>query len=116
MLEDVYKQIDCLKIQIGCVFRFERLKNGMSQFDLSLKFESNPTLIGRMERGEVIGGWDKVYLLANLLNIDLKEIFILKSRTDLLKIIKESRQLEKKLTSEKKKYYDQLEKRIKVLF
>lgn len=116
MLEEVYKQINCLRIQIGCVFRLERLKNGLSQLDLSLKFESNPTLIGRIERGEVIGGWDKIFLLANILNIDVEEIFILKSRSEILKVIKESRQLENKLTSEKRKYYDELEKKVKRMF
>lgn len=108
VLENLQNEIEYLKIQIGCVLRLQRLKKGMFQLELSLKFESNPTLIGRIERGEVISGWDKIFMLIRFFDIQ-EDIFTLKSKSELIRLVKESRKLENKLTSEKLKYYQELE-------
>lgn len=116
VIEEIKKEIKQLEIQIGCVLRYERLKKGFSQLELALKFDSNPTLIGRIERAESLSGWDKIYFLVRLLQVDPKDIYNLKSKKELLKIVSESQKLEDKLTTEKSAYYEALEKKIRTLF
>lgn len=109
-------KLEKLKLQIGCMIRLGRLKKGYSQFELSLLFDSNSTLIGRSERGETIAGWDKIFILTNLLDIKIDEIFTVKTKKSILKIVEESRKLDDKLTTGKSKYYDNLIEKIKEVF
>lgn len=99
MRSNYLKEIEHLEIQIGCIIRLGRLKKGLSQLELSLMFGSNSTLIGRIERAESISGWDKIYILSKKLEIEINDLFSLKSKNELLKIISESRELEKKLVT-----------------
>lgn len=116
MENEISKEIERLQIQIGCIIRLGRLKKGLSQLDLALKFGSNSTLIGRIERGETISGWDKIYILIKALEIKINDLFILKSKDELLNIVADSKKLEQKLTKEKAKYYLSLQESIKELF
>lgn len=109
-------KLEKLKLQIGCMIRLGRLKKGYSQFELSLLFDSNSTLVGRIERGETVAGWDKIFILTNLLDIKIDEIFTITSKNNLLNIVKEARKLDGKLTAEKSKYYDNLTENVKEIF
>ena len=116
MENEVNKDIRKLQIQIGCIVRLNRLRQGLSQLDLSLKFGSNSTLIGRIERAASISGWDKIYILSKLLGIPFEDLYYIKPKRDLLKIVSEARDLEEKLTTEKAQYYDGLVSEIEGLF
>lgn len=109
-------KVERLKLQIGCMIRLGRLKKGYSQFELSLLFDSNSTLIGRIERGETVAGWDKIFILTNLLDIKIDEIFTITSKKNILNIVEEAHKLDDKLTTEKSKYYDNLVEKIKEVF
>lgn len=109
-------EIERLRLQIGCMIKLARLKKGYSQFDLSLLFNSNTTMIGRIERGETIAGWDKIYILSNLLDLKIDKIFTITSKNNIIKIVTETRELEDKLTTEKSIYYDNLMNKIEEVF
>jgi transcriptional regulator with XRE-family HTH domain len=102
------KELHLLNIQLGCVLRLARLRKGLSQHNLSLMLNSNPTMVGRVERFENVSGWDKIYTISQLLDVDFCDLFILKSKDDLLSIVDESINLEDKLTKEKRNYYSLL--------
>lgn len=105
-----------IQIQIGCIIRLNRLEQGLSQFDLSEKFDSNNTLIGRIERAAGFSGWDKIYKLAQILHIPFEDLFYLKNKKELLEIVSSARNFEKKLTTKKAEYYDNLRREIEKLF
>ncbi|RAV30420.1 XRE family transcriptional regulator [Sinomicrobium soli] len=102
-------ELDLLNVQIGCVLKLARLKEDLSQFVLAERLDSNPTMIGRVERYEHASPWDKIYLISQELNIEFCDLFVLKSKEELLSIVKDSFNLEKKLTKEKERYYKSLE-------
>lgn len=101
-------ELELLNIQIGCMLRFARLKRGLSQLDLSLLLGTNPTMIGRIERFENVSGWDKLLSISQQLNVDFCNLFVLKSKEELLLVVEKSFKLEDKLTEEKREYYDYL--------
>ena len=107
--EDIIK---LLNIQIGCILRYARLKKGISQHSLSLMLNTNPTMIGRIERFENHTTWDKLYLMSKCLDVDFCDLFNLRSKEDLLQIVKDSYELEDKLTQEKTEYYNFLKTNI----
>lgn len=112
MEEYCEREIHVINIQVGCILRLNRLKNGLSQHDLALLLGTNPTMIGRVERSESISGWDKIYMISRQLNVDFCSLFILKSRQDLLSIVEDSLQYEVKLSQEKKDFYSILKETI----
>jgi transcriptional regulator with XRE-family HTH domain len=105
-------ELELLNIQIGCMLRLARLKKGLSQHDLAVKLEYNPTMIGRVERFENVSSWDKIFSISQQLNIDFYNLFILQNKDQLLSIVEESFKFEAKLTQEKKDYYNFLQKTI----
>lgn len=106
------KEIKLLNIQIGCVLRYARLEKGLSQHELALLMDTNPTMIGRIERSENVSSWDKIFSLSQQLDIKFCKLFTLKEKDQLLLLIEKSYELEEKLTGEKKNYYNHLKKRI----
>ena len=113
MLEINKLRLQLINIQIGCVFRYARLKRGISQDDLGLLIGYSSTMIGRVERFENFSGWDKIYTISEELNENFDKLFILKSESELLNIVSESFKLEDRLNQEKIDYYDFLKKTIK---
>ncbi len=109
-----YKKIELeiLNIQIGCVLRYARLFSKLSQQDLGSSLGYTSVMIGRVERFENISGWDKIYYIAEKLEVNFHELFILKTKDELLKIIEESLKLEVKLNQEKRDYYEFLKKTV----
>jgi len=105
-------ELELLNIQIGCMLRLARLKKGLSQHSLSLMLGSNPTMVGRVERSENVSGWDKVLSISQQLDIDFCNLFVLKSKNELLAIVEESFKLEGKLTQEKHDFYNYLKSTI----
>lgn len=105
-------ELELLNMQIGCMLRLGRLKKGMSQLDLALLLGSNPTMIGRIERFENVSGWDKILSISQQLSIDFCNLFVLKTKEELLLVVEESFKLEDKLTQEKRDYYDFLKSQI----
>ena len=67
-------------------------------------------MIGRVERGESVSGWDKIYTISKSLNVNFNSLFILKDKDTLISIVEESFKLEVKLTQEKVDYYNFLKK------
>lgn len=108
-------EIRLLAIQIGCMIRLGRLKKKYSQLDFSNIIDSNPTLIGRIERASHVAGWDKILLIAQQLDLDLNNLFTLKKKDEIISIIKESYKLEEKLNKNKEEYYSSLIEQIKLL-
>tara|TARA_R110002033_G_scaffold129350_1_gene170142 strand:+ start:496 stop:867 length:372 start_codon:yes stop_codon:yes gene_type:complete len=106
------KELHLLNIQLGCILRLARLKKGLSQHSLSLMLNSNPTMVGRVERFENVSGWDKIYTISQILDVEFCALFVLKSKSDLLSIVDESVNLEDKLTKEKRGYYSFLKRTI----
>lgn len=106
------KGLHLLNIQLGCILRLARLKKGLSQHSLSLMLNSNPTMVGRVERFENVSGWDKIYTISQILDVEFCALFVLKSKSDLLSIVDESVNLEDKLTKEKRGYYSFLKRTI----
>lgn len=109
-------KIELINIQLGCMLKVARLKKNLSQHDLALTLDTNPTAIGRIERAEVISGWDKIFKLAEELQIDFAMLFSLQPKNHLLGLIEEIIHLEEKLTSEKEKYYSNLKQEVKEKF
>ncbi|MBU2903482.1 helix-turn-helix domain-containing protein [Arenibacter algicola] len=116
MNENPKDLLELLNIQIGCVIKINRLRQGISQHDLSLVLDFNPTAIGRIERAEVISGWDRIYILSQELRIPFSDLFVLLSESDLLLIVDEIISLEQKLNDEKKEFYRTLISKIKIKF
>jgi transcriptional regulator with XRE-family HTH domain len=102
------EELELINIQIGCTFRLERLKRGISQHDLSLDVNTDPTTIGRIERFEHGIRWEKIYQLSQYYNLNFCDLFIFKDNEYLLQIIKQCYQLETKLNQKKVKFYEQL--------
>lgn len=106
------EEIVFLNIQIGCVLRLARLKDSLSQLNLSLVLNTSPTMIGRVERFEHVSGWDTIFSISQFFQIDFCSLFILKDKEEVLSIVEEALQLEKKLTQKKEEYYVNLKKKI----
>lgn len=98
-------ELNLINIQIGCILKLARLQSGLSQHELSLLLGSNPTMVGRVERFENESSWNKIYSISQQLDVDFFNLFILKSKKELLAIVDESLRLEAKLTTAKKDYY-----------
>lgn len=113
MNESKKEFLNLLNIQIGCIIKVNRLRKDKSQHDLSLAILSNPTAIGRIERAEVISGWDRIYILCQELNICISDLYNLLPQNDLLLMVDEIYSLEQKLNDEKKEYYSKLKATIK---
>ena len=109
-------ELQQINIQIGCVLRLARLRNEFSQLILSGLIPLDSTMIGRIERAENFSSWEKIYILSKFFDIDFNDLIKLKTRVELLDIVEQSLELEKKLTDKKREYYAQLEKKIKSLF
>ncbi|SEQ92505.1 helix-turn-helix transcriptional regulator [Epilithonimonas lactis] len=109
MQEYSNEEIDFLALQIGCIVRVERLKQKISQESLGLLIGSNKTTIGRLERYEHSTSWKILFKVCQSLKIEYNPLFILQSLDYVLSIIKESFNLEEKLTAEKELFYKNLE-------
>ncbi|WP_337966261.1 helix-turn-helix transcriptional regulator [uncultured Flavobacterium sp.] len=103
-------ELNLINLQIGCVLRLARLKQNLSQDKLGGRIDYTSTMIGRVERGESVSGWDKIYTISKYLNISFNSLFILKDKDTLISIVEESFNLEVKLTQEKIDYYNFLKK------
>ncbi|WP_294205486.1 helix-turn-helix transcriptional regulator [uncultured Chryseobacterium sp.] len=116
MQEYSNEEIDALGLQIGCLVRVERLRKKISQETLGLMIGSNNTTIGRIERFENDTNWKHLFKICQALNLDFLSLFNLKSLTELLSIVKECIELEDRLTTQKERYYKDLEIKIKKVF
>jgi len=112
MNEDEREYLHLLNIQIGCILKVNRLRKDISQHYLAAAIDSTSTTIGRIERAEVLCGWDKIYILSRELKIDFNKLFHPLPQDDLLLMVDEIFSLEQKLTMEKKEYYRKLKKSI----
>ena len=115
---DMYDKqyIELLNIQIGCMLKLNRLQQSLSQQQIAVAIDSTSTTIGRIERAEVVGGWDKIYMICHALKIDYNQLFILLPLNKLLIIIDEIYILEQKLNQEKKAYYKSLKENLKIQY
>ena len=105
-------ELEILNIQIGCILRYSRLLLKLSQQDLGTSLGYTSVMIGRVERFENISGWDKIFYISERLEVNFHELFILKTKDELLQIIEESLKLEVKLNQEKRDYYEFLKKTV----
>lgn len=109
MQEFSNEEMDALGLQIGCIVKLERLRKGLSQDDLGLLIGSNGTTIRRIEKFENSTSWTNLLKICQSLEIDFHSLFILKTLDSVLFIINECLSFEKKLTTQKKQYYKNLE-------
>ncbi len=112
---DLYdkKYIELLNIQIGCIIKLHRLQQNLSQQQIAVAIDSTSTTIGRIERAEVVGGWDKIYMTSHTLKIDYNQLFILLSQKKLINMIDEIHSLDQKLNMEKETYYINLKEKVR---
>ena len=103
-------KIKLIRLQIGCIIKFERLNKGLSQEQLSVLIESTSTTIGRIERAEHSSNWEILMQICEELDIPIGTLFKLEKKEGLLLIVKNTIKLEQKLTEEKRNYYKSLEK------
>ncbi|AWX43635.1 hypothetical protein HME9304_00626 [Flagellimonas maritima] len=108
--------IELINIQIGSLLRLARLRKGLSQLDLALLINSNPTMIGRIERFKGKTSWEKILVICKELDFNFCELFELRSKESLLSVVEETLQYEDKLTKEKMKFYDSLKREIEEKF
>lgn len=106
-------EIDILALQIGCLIKFKRLEKNLSQEDIGLLIGSNATMIGRVERAETSPSWQNILKIFQAVGLDYELLFQLKSLEENLLIVEKCLKLEKKLTKEKKDYYESLKKLMK---
>jgi len=109
-------EIELINIQVGCILRLARLRKGLSQLELGHQIDSNPTLIGRIERAEGKTSWEKIYMLCKQLDVNLCDILKIKGVDSLLSIVEEAMRYEDKLTQDKTNFYNSLKRRIQDLF
>jgi len=114
--KDTPLYIKIISVHVGCMLRLERLKRKLSQHQVGLKSGIDSISVGRIERVEYNTAWFKIMLICNVLGLEFKELFVLKSKEELLSIVDECFSLETKLTQEKKKYYTNLRNKIEELF
>jgi transcriptional regulator with XRE-family HTH domain len=112
---DLYdkKYIELLNIQIGCIIKLHRLQQDLSQQQIAVAIDSTSTTIGRIERAEVVGGWDKIYMTSHTLKIDYNQLFILLPQKKLINMIDEIHSLDQKLNKEKETYYINLKEKVR---
>jgi len=109
-------ELQIIDIYIGCKIRLERLRKNLSQYDVGINSGTDNTAVGRIERAEHSSSWSKIYLVCQSLNIDFTELFVLKQKEELMALVDKIHSMERKLTNEKEKYYEDLKKRIENLF
>ena len=63
-----------LSITIGQLIRKERQKKKISQEHLALRCGIDRSYMGRIERGEVNVTVEKLYLIASILDIEVKKL------------------------------------------
>ncbi len=106
------EELEIINIHIGLNIRIQRLKKGLSQFDLGDLIRSNNTAIGRIERAEHFSSWSNILLICQVLDIKFESIFILVTKVQLYELIDICYSLDSKLTAEKEKYYKNLKNKI----
>ncbi|GAA6765736.1 hypothetical protein AAFH68_16740 [Flavobacterium sp. CGRL1] len=106
------EELKLLNIQIGCVLKLARLKKGISQEFLGLSIDSDKTKIARLEKNAHASNWDTIYSVSQELEIDFCTLFILKSNNEILTIVDECIELDKKLSKMKIAYYEKLKNTI----
>ncbi len=109
-----YKKIELqlINIQIGTIIRYARLKTKISQDKLGSSIGYTDKMIGRIERFENMSGWDKIFSIAQELNLNFGSLFILKTEKELLSIVEESYKLEVKLNQDKIDFHNFLKRTI----
>lgn len=108
------EELALINIQIGCTFKLERLKRGISQHALSLDINTDPTTIGRIERFEHGMRWEKIYQLSQFFGLNFCDLFTLKTGEHVIQIINKCYKLETKLTKRKIEYYKELLTEVKM--
>lgn len=106
------EELELLNIQIGCIIKLTRLKKKISQESLGLLIDADKTKIARLEKNAHATNWTTIYLVSQELGIDFSNLFILKSKKEILSVIEECFKLDNKLTTIKIKYYEDLKKTI----
>lgn len=116
MTKDGEIELQKVNIQIGCILRLARLKKELSQLLLSGLIPLDNTMIGRIERAENFSSWDKIYILSEFFELSFNDLLKLRTKDEVLDIVKQSMKLEKKLTVKKREHYENLIEKINLLF
>jgi transcriptional regulator with XRE-family HTH domain len=69
-----YSVSTTLAVQIGQIIRQKRTESNITQESLALKCEIDRSYLGRIERGEVNLTVDKLYQIAQVLQISPKDL------------------------------------------
>jgi|GEM_PF-2228318 len=114
--KDTPNYIKIISIHVGCALRLARLKRNISQHQVGVKSGTDNISVGRIERAEYNTAWYKIMLICDVLGVEFNNLFVLKSKEELLSIVDECFSLETKLNQEKKQYYTNLKNQIEKLF
>ena len=71
---DFLVKMTALAVQIGQIIRQKRTESNITQESLALKCEIDRSYLGRIERGEVNLTVDKLYQIAQVLQISPKDL------------------------------------------
>jgi len=110
------KEFEIVNIHIGLRIKQARLKIGKSQLEFASSIDRDNTAIGRIERASHYTSWNMILYVCQNLNINLQEVFILKSKDELYNLIDQCYELDAKLTYAKVQYYSNLKARLENLY
>lgn len=100
----MYKwNVEELKIQIGVIVKLYRLKKGLSQFQVGNEVDLTKDYIGIIERGKANPTIEVIISICNFLEIDISQLVIKTSESQLNAFRLEISELEAKLKNQSKK-------------
>lgn len=88
-------EIEELKFQIGKLFQFNRLKNKLSQLQVSNELNLSSNHVGRIERAETNPTLEIVVKFCNFFEIDILHLFIKLNEKELNDLNMEIERLQK---------------------
>lgn len=87
--------VEYLKIQVGRIVLLNRLKAGLSQFELGLKIDLSANQVGRIERAESNPTIETLVKICNYFEIDINNLFVKLNKLEEQSIITEIKSLKK---------------------
>ncbi|OVE61724.1 helix-turn-helix domain-containing protein [Chryseobacterium mucoviscidosis] len=96
-------KIEELKLQIGKLFQFYRLKNKLSQLQLGNEINLSSNQIGRIERAETNPTLESLVKFCNFFKIDILHLFTKLNEEELKKIESDIYCLQKEFKNQNKR-------------
>ncbi len=103
---------EMINISIGFTLKLRRLELGLSQHSVAVAVDTDSTAIGRIERSEHYSSWTLIHLISKHLDVNFAGLFELKTKDEIIAMSNKCYALEKRLTKNKKKFYETLHDRL----